>query len=53
MADGERIGYHGGNAKGGLFGSLRHDNTEQVEKAFAAPCWHFHSHLLGVADSSR
>ena len=46
MADGERIGYHGSNAKGGLFGSIRYDNTEQVEGLFEAHCWHFHSHLL-------
>jgi oligogalacturonide lyase len=48
MADGERIGYHGSNSKGGLFGSIRYDNTEQVEGSFAAHCWHFHSHLLDL-----
>lgn len=48
MADGERIGYHGSNAKGGLFGSIRYDNTEQVESSFAGHCWHFHSHLLDL-----
>ena len=48
MADGERIGYHGSNAKGGLFGSIRYDNTEQVEGSFSAHCWHFHSHLLDL-----
>ena len=48
MADGERIGFHGSNAKGGLFGSIRYDNTEQVEGSFAAHCWHFHSHLLDL-----
>jgi len=48
MADGERIGYHGSNAKGGLFGSIRYDNTDQVEGSFSAHCWHFHSHLLDL-----
>ncbi len=48
MADGERIGYHGSNAKGGLFGSIRYDNTDQVEGAFSAHCWHFHSHNLDL-----
>ena len=33
MADGEHIGYHGSNAKGGLFGSIRYDNTDHVEVA--------------------
>jgi oligogalacturonide lyase len=48
MADGERIGYHGSNAKGGLFGSIRFDNTDQVEGSFSGHCWHFHSHLLDL-----
>jgi oligogalacturonide lyase len=48
MADGERIGYHGSNAKGGLFGSIRYDNTDQVEGSFSAHCWHFHSHMLDL-----
>ena len=48
MSDGEHIGYHGGNAQGGLYGSIRYDNTEQVEGSFAAHCWHFHSHLLDL-----
>jgi oligogalacturonide lyase len=46
MTDGEHIGYHGGNAQGGLFGSIRYDNTDQVEAPFNGHCWHFHSHLL-------
>ncbi len=48
MTDGEHIGYHGGNAKGGLFGSIRHDNTDQVEAPFNGHCWHFHSHMLDL-----
>jgi oligogalacturonide lyase len=48
MADGEHIGYHGGNAQGGFFGSIRHDNTDHVEAPFDAHCWHFHSHMLDL-----
>ena len=48
MADGEHIGYHGSNAKGGLFGSIRYDNTDHVEAPFSGHCWHFHSHLLDL-----
>ena len=48
MADGEHVGYHGGDGKGGLFGSIRFDNTEQVEGSFTAHCWHFHSHMLDL-----
>lgn len=48
MADGERIGYHGGNASGGLFGSIRFDNSDPVEAVFNGHCWHFHSHLLDL-----
>lgn len=48
MADGEHIGYHGSNAKGGLFGSICYDNTDHVESPFSGHCWHFHSHLLDL-----
>jgi len=48
VADGEHVGYHGSNAKGGLFGSIRYDNTEHAESPFSAHCWHFHSHLLDL-----
>jgi oligogalacturonide lyase len=48
MADGEHIGYHGSNAKGGLFGSIRYDNTGRVEAPFSGHCWHFHSHMLDL-----
>ncbi len=48
MSDGERIGYHGGNANGGLYGSIRYDNTDHVEVSFSGHCWHFHSHLLDL-----
>ena len=48
MADGEHIGYHGGNAQGGLYGSIRYDNTDHVEATFRSHCWHFHSHMLDL-----
>jgi len=48
MADGEHIGYHGGNANGGLFGSIRYDNTDQIEALFSGHSWHFHSHMLDL-----
>ena len=48
MSDGERIGYHGGNAAGGFYGSVRYDNTDLVEAPFQGHCWHFHSHLLDI-----
>ncbi len=48
MADGEHIGYHGGNAAGGLFGSIRYDNSDRVEASFNGHCWHFHSHRLDL-----
>jgi oligogalacturonide lyase len=46
MSDGEHIGYHGFNAKGGLFGSIRYDNTDHVEAPLNGHCWHFHSQTL-------
>jgi len=48
MSDGEHLGYHGSNAQGGFFGSIRHDNTDHVEAPFDGHCWHFHSHLLDL-----
>ncbi len=48
MPDGEHIGYHGGNAKGGIFGMIRYDNTDHVESSFNGHCWHFHSHRLDL-----
>ena len=48
MSDGEHIGYHGSNAKGGLYGSIRYDNTDHVEAPFNGHCWHFHSHMLDL-----
>jgi oligogalacturonide lyase len=48
MADGEHIGYHGGNAQGGLYGSIRYDNSDHVEASFKGHCWHFHSHMLDL-----
>lgn len=48
MADGEHIGYHGSNAEGGIYGSIRFDNTEHVEAPFSGHCWHFHSQSLDL-----
>lgn len=48
MADGEHIGYHGSNAQGGTFGSIRFDNTDHVEAFFGGHSWHFHSHMLDL-----
>jgi oligogalacturonide lyase len=48
MTDGEHIGYHGTNAAGGLYGSIRYDNTDQVEASFHGRSWHFHSHMLSL-----
>jgi len=48
MADGEHIGYHGGSAKGALYGSIRYDNSDRVEAPFSGHCWHFHSHMLDL-----
>jgi len=43
MADGEHVGYHGRTADGPVYGSIRYDNTDQVEAPFAFNSWHFHS----------
>lgn len=56
MQDGEHIGYHGRTAEGPVYGSIRYDNTDQVEAPFEGHCWHFHSYMLdlvvGDGDSS-
>ena len=46
MSDGEHIGYHGKTPQGPVYGSIRYDNTDQVEAPFEGHCWHFHSHML-------
>lgn len=46
MDDGERIGYHGRIGKGAIYGSIRYDNTDQVEAPFQFNSWHFHSFRL-------
>ncbi|MBI4790524.1 MAG: PD40 domain-containing protein [Chloroflexi bacterium] len=46
MDDGEHIGYHGYVAKGTIYGSIRYDNTDQVEAPFEFHSWHFHSFRL-------
>ena len=42
MDDGEHIGYHGRTANGPIYGSIRYDNTDQLEAPFAFNSWHFH-----------
>jgi len=55
MSDGEHIGYHGQTAQGPVYGTIRYDNTDQVEAPFTGRCWHFHSHMLDlvVGDGDR
>jgi oligogalacturonide lyase len=56
FADGEQIGYHGFSAEGAPFyGSIRYDNSGQVEAPFPHGSTHFHSNDLGliVGDGSR
>jgi oligogalacturonide lyase len=55
MPDGEHVGYHGRSAAGpgedlgkGMYGSIRYDNTDQVEAPFDYHCWHFHSYGLDL-----
>ncbi|MCD6285980.1 MAG: PD40 domain-containing protein [Anaerolineae bacterium] len=48
MQDGEHIGYHGQTAAGPVYGSIRYDNTDQVEAPFEGHCWHFHSYMLDL-----
>jgi oligogalacturonide lyase len=48
MQDGERIGYHGRAAEGPVYGSIRYDNTDQIEVPFEGHCWHFHSYMLDL-----
>ena len=48
MQDGEHIGYHGRTAHGPVYGSIRYDNTDQVEAPFEGHCWHFHSTMLNL-----
>lgn len=48
MSDGEHVGYHGGNARSDIYGSIRYDNTDRVEALFNGHCWHFHSHMLDL-----
>jgi oligogalacturonide lyase len=57
MPDGEHIGYHGRTAQGPVYGSIRYDNTDQVEAPFEGHCWHFHSYgldlVVGDGDSQN
>ncbi len=46
MDDGEHIGYHGYVANGTIYGSIRYDNTDQIEAPFEFHSWHFHSYRL-------
>lgn len=46
LADGERIGYHGRPRRGAgehVFGTIRWDNTNQIEVTFPYHSTHFHS----------
>ena len=56
FADGEQLGYHGASAQGvPLYGSIRYDNSAQVEAPFPHGSTHFHSNDLSliVGDGSR
>ncbi|MDF2959060.1 MAG: Oligogalacturonide lyase [Paenibacillus sp.] len=60
MADGVRLGYHGrktepGGEVHGYFGSIKYDNSEQVELDFPFHSHHFHSNDLNliVGDGQR
>jgi oligogalacturonide lyase len=48
MDDGEHIGYHGYVDNGTIYGSIRYDNTDQVEAPFDYHSWHFHSYRLDL-----
>jgi oligogalacturonide lyase len=49
LADGEQIGYHGRSPQGDPFyGSIRYDNTGQIEAPFPQDSNHFHSNDLGM-----
>ena len=48
MDDGEHIGYHGYVANGTIYGSIRYDNTDQIEAPFDYHSWHFHSYRLDL-----
>ncbi len=43
MEDGKHIGYHGTTPKGAVYGSIRYDNTDQIEAPFPYGSMHFHS----------
>jgi len=43
MPDGEHIGYHGRTPDGPVYGSIRYDNTDQIEAPFPYGSMHFHS----------
>jgi oligogalacturonide lyase len=55
MVDGEHIGYHGRTPDGPVYGSIRYDNTDQIEAPFTYGSTHFHSLTLDliVGDGSR
>jgi oligogalacturonide lyase len=48
FADGVTIGYHGRTPNGPVYGSIRYDNTQQVEAPFDANSMHFHSENLDL-----
>lgn len=49
------MGYHGRTPSGPVYGSIRYDNTEQIEAPFTYGSTHFHSLTLDliVGDGSR
>lgn len=57
MDDGEHIGYHGYIANRTIYGSIRYDNTDQVEAPFEFHSWHFHSfrlaYIVGDGDAQN
>jgi oligogalacturonide lyase len=48
MPDGEHIGYHGRSTTSPMYGSIRYNNTDQLEAPFDYHCWHFHSYWLDL-----
>lgn len=49
FADGERVGYHGGNPDGTQFiGHCRPDDTDHVEHSFPGQSGHIHSNHAGL-----
>ncbi|MFX0098441.1 MAG: oligogalacturonate lyase family protein [Candidatus Hodarchaeota archaeon] len=43
FADGDRIGYHGGDGRRNFIGSIKPDNTDKIEVEFTSVTGHIHS----------